>query len=470
MKGAIFERLADFVWPRLAGRSDDHTRQENEKLNEETTLISKAADALRSDESQLGGYLAACDKLSEAEGSRKAGIEARLLSIAGLVSIAGTVVLGALFSLATEKVAFGSPIAKLLLSVGCLYLTIQLVAGLHASVKGLTATGYIEDQPHERLPLPGATQCAYLRRRIKQVLVRVAEHRQVNNGKLDQLKIAHVALQNFLWGLLGVAVVTFVVVQFPTPVEPPLVSAPLEVGRVFSAEGWARPGLGQPVFWICAGMFLFTIGSGLFALSTTTSGRVLAAAMTASGLGLTLLGTGKLDATLINIDRLIGELRLEVSVGAKENRHRAFIRRVATVGPFPDGDHLLADSEVASCISFALEKYKGAPIGGWEVVGRVDKRQLRPDRAKIYGSNQALAMARASWVAQRAMAAHSSFDLSHAIVSVGGARGIGASVGGGDLALDRAVDVFAVVNVVLNESGAAELPEPVVCPRPSAPK
>ncbi len=470
MKEAVFERMADFIWPRLAGSSDDHTRQEHEKLTEETTLISKAADALRSDESQLGGYLAACEKLFEAEGSRKSSIEARLLSIAGLVSIAGTVVLGALFSLATEKLTFGSPIAKFVLSAGCLYLTIQLVAALHASVRGLRATGYVEDQPHERLPIPGATKCAYLLRRIKQVLVRVAEHRQVNNGKLDQLNIAHVALHNFLWGLLGVAVVTFIVAQLPMPSLPISAGRPPAVGRVLPEEGLSQLGFGQPVFLISAGMSLFTLGVALFAFSTTTSRRVLAAAMTASGLGLTLLGTGKLDATLFKIDKLIGELRFEVSVGAKGNRHHAFIRRVVTVGPFPDGDHLLADTEVANCISLALEKYKGTPIGGWEVVGRVDKRQLRPDRAKVYGSNQALAMARASWVAQRAMATQSSFDLAHAVVSVGGARGIGASVGGGDLESDRAVDVFAVVNAGLNEKGAADLPGPVVCPRPSAPK
>lgn len=455
--------IYDFIWPTLEGDSEELHRQEHEKLEEEAKRIAEAASKLGSDEEKLKGHLGVCEKLLEAEGSRKAGIEARLLNTAGLVSIAGTVVMGALFSLASEKLALSSSIARVLLATGCLYLTVQLVAALHASVRGLRATGYVVDQPHELLPPRGTKHSAHLRLRIQQVLVRVAEHRQVNNGKLDQLNIAHAALHNFLWGLLGVALIAFVIASaWPLP-STPHSELPLPVG-VNPLKG-GDTGLGLPVFLISIGIFFLTLGAVLLGLSNSASRRVVAAAVTISGLAFTLLGAGKLDATLFKIDQLIGELRFEVSLGPKSSQHHAFIRRIATVGPFPDGEHLLATGEVAKCITLALAQYKGKPIGGWEVIGRVDKRQLRPDRAKVYGSNQALAMARASWVAQEALSLQSTFDLSHAVVSVGGARRVGASVGTGDLQSDRAVDIFAIVNASLNDKGIAELPEPVVCPQ-----
>jgi hypothetical protein len=294
--------------------------------------------------------------------------------------------------------------------------------------------------------------------------VRVAEHRQVNNGKLNQLNIAHTALHNFLWGLLGVALIACIVASawsLPSMLMPS--ELPLS-GGVNPPKGDGTD-LGQPVFLISTGIFFLTLGGVLLGLSNSTSRSVIAAAITISGLGFTLLGTGKLNVTLVEIDKLIGELRFEVPVGSKRHPSYAFIRRIATVGPFPDGEHLLATGEVAKCVTLALAQYKGKPIGGWEVVGRVDKHQLRPDRAKIYGSNQALAMARASWVAQETLSLQSSIDMSHAIVSVGGARKVGASVDAGDLQSDRAVDIFAIVNASLNDKGVPDLPEPVVCPQ-----
>lgn len=456
--------IYDFIWPTVEGDSEELDRQEREKLEEEIKLITEAAFHLGSDEEKLKGHLSVCEKLLETEGSRKAGIEARLLSTAGLVSVAGTVVMGALFSLASEKLALNSSIARVLLAVGCLYLTVQLVAALHASVRGLRATGYVEDRPHELLPPRGTRYSVHLRRRIQQVLVRVAEHRQVNNGKLNQLNIAHTALHNFLWGLLGVALIACIVASawsLPSMLMPS--ELPLS-GGVNPPKGDGTD-LGQPVFLISTGIFFLTLGGVLLGLSNSTSRSVIAAAITISGLGFTLLGTGKLNVTLVEIDKLIGELRFEVPVGSKRHPSYAFIRRIATVGPFPDGEHLLATGEVAKCVTLALAQYKGKPIGGWEVVGRVDKHQLRPDRAKIYGSNQALAMARASWVAQETLSLQSSIDMSHAIVSVGGARKVGASVDAGDLQSDRAVDIFAIVNASLNDKGVPDLPEPVVCPQ-----
>lgn len=378
----FFCMLGDCVWPSL-DESDKHHKEEDAKHSEEKLRIEEATSNLSSKEEELKEFLIASEKLLESEHSRKSGIESRLLNTAGLVSIAGTVVLGTLFSLANEKESVGSRLATVLLTFTTFYLAVQLVAALHASLKGLQATGYTEDQPHDLLPQKGLARSVFIRKRVGHVLLRVAEHRRVNNNKLDQLKLAHRAMKNFLWGLLTVAASASLIALLRLPSSPP---------------------------------------------------------------------------TDPNIAKCLASCE-----GAKVAPQRVSMRRILTVGPFPDGEHVLSEENVALCVTSALKLYKDLPIGGWEVVGRVDKRQLKLERAVIYGSNQALAMSRANWVAQRVLASQASFDLAHAIISIGGARGIGAAVGSSDLQSDRVVDVFGLVNSPVDEKGLSHLPEPVVC-------
>lgn len=478
---------ADLIWPSLDGDPNQHEDQESRKFAEEARAIDEALANLPANEDEIKSYLAASEKLLEAESSRKGGIESRLLNAAGLVSIAGTVVLGALFSLASEKLTLNSPWARTILTFGCFYLALQLVAALHAAVKGLQAVGYIEDQPHELLPRLGLKRTVYLRERIGHLLIRVAEHRRVNNGKLDQLNIAHCAMRNFLWGLLSVAIAASVIsVVWPPPhsaascptnahcgpnaEQVPVSLSPGGPSPLTETPGIASQDVGLSVILISGGIGITTLGIALLAAGGTTTRRVVGIMMATGGLGLSVLGSGKLDSTIFKIDKLIGELHLELSLGAKLRPQQTFIRRLVTVGPFPDGEHLLSDESVTKCISSALDRYHGMHIGGWEIVGRVDKRQLKAGRAGVYGSNQALAMSRATWVAKRFLTSQPSFDLVHSIITVGGAQGIGMSVTTNDLQSDRAVDVFAVVNANNDAKGAISLPDPIVCPAPIAPK
>ncbi len=368
--------ISDFIWPTLDGDPVKIDCEERKKLKTETDLIAKAASNLGSDEEKLKWHLGKCEKLLEAEGSRKASIDARLLSTAGLVSIAATVVLGNLFTLSSEKLTLNSANARVALMAGCLYLSLQLVAALQASVRGLRATRYDVDELHKLLPSQGIKHSFHLRHRIEQVLVRVAEHRQTNNGKLDQLNIAHTALRNFLWGLLVVALIAFVVpLAWPISCSPMLSELPWP-DQVNHAKCHVISLFKQSLFSVSIGIFFLTLGGVLLGLSNSTSRRVVAVAITIIGLGFTILGMDKLDTTLFRIDRMINELRLEVPMVTKSLPHHAFVRRIATVGPFPDGELLLSIDEVAKCLTFALAQYEGRSIGGWEVVGRVDKRQF----------------------------------------------------------------------------------------------
>jgi hypothetical protein len=141
--------------------------------------------------------------------------------------------------------------------------------------------------------------------------------------------------------------------------------------------------------------------------------------------------------------------------------------KIAIVGPFPDGDHLLSQETVLSCVREALKPYGDIQFSGWQIIGRVDKRQLRKDRATIYGSNQALAMARAVWVTDYVLSQIASFDPATAIVSVGGARSIGAKVGDSERRLDRAVDIYALFDReirLINSSKPPTETRTIVCP------
>lgn len=471
MTTAFLSWACDRLWPTLDGDEECRLRREKEKLAEEADLIEQAVDRLGSDESKLKDHLASCEKLLESEGTRKAGIDARLLNTAGLVSIAGSVVLGTLFSLATEKLASLSASPRIALAVGCLYLAAQLTAALHASVKGLQARGYDEDRPHELLSEKGVKPTVHLRSRIRKLLVRVAEHRQANDAKLSQLNLAHAALTNFLWGLFAVALIAFVAstAMSPKSTTPPPVassaSAPVTGAATVPTEGEPTgANLASSVLLISAGTCLSLVGGSWLFLWRSPRQRIAAAAVTISGLALTLMGSGKLDATLFKVDKLIGELRLDFSLGSKQHQQQALVRRMLTIGPFPDGSHQLDEEGVLRCVSSALERFDKKSIGGWKVVGRVDKRPLLPGPAKVYGSNQGLAMARANWVILKALASQPSFDLAHAVVSVGGAREIGAAVAVEELQLDRAVDVFVVLNLKGGSQGVADLPKPVACP------
>ncbi len=95
----------------------------------------------------------------------------------------------------------------------------------------------------------------------------------------------------------------------------------------------------------------------------------------------------------------------------------------------------------------ALKAYgPGGVIGGWQIVGRVDKRDLKPEPRRMYGSNQALAMARAEWVVTHVMNEIVQLRGVEGVVSIGGARSIGTEVTVDKLEADRYVDVFVLLN------------------------
>lgn len=353
-------------------KSENIVRRGAARTEEEFIVASLASDG-----AQLKEHLESIEKLVDKEQARRTSVDARLMSIVGLTSIAATVVLTALFAMAAGTMPLSQGMSKLVLVLGCFYLALQLFAALYAAVKGLSRASYYSETAADLLPTSQLSQSNFLRRRISNKLELLEQHLDVNNKKVSQMAVAHRAFLNFLVALV-----------------------------------------------ILAGV-----------------------------------------ASWLALNR---EAPKEAGVRLDSQPRRITQTKIVTVQSFPAGKHKLNREAVLSCVREALKPYSDPQIIGWQIIGRVDKRQLRADSAAVYGSNQALAMARAVWVRDDVLSQLKSFDPENAVVSVGGARNIGAKVGDSDLQLDRAVDIYLLWNQEVSQGPSAKalaVPASIICPK-----
>lgn len=201
--------LRDWFWPRLDPLTSQQVDAEARRLAEGEAHLEAALAGLTDDEPKLKDLLAATTKALDDENSRRGSVEARLLSIAGLFSVAGAVVLGTLVSIAGDATPVYQRSAVVLIALCCLYLAAQLAFAIHASIVGVRTTGYTESKPYELIPAAAESMVAFMRRRIHENLTRLEEHRSTNNRKASQLNLAHCAVRNVIAGLAALAIVAF---------------------------------------------------------------------------------------------------------------------------------------------------------------------------------------------------------------------------------------------------------------------
>ncbi|GKS85487.1 hypothetical protein AVMA1855_15065 [Acidovorax sp. SUPP1855] len=473
----------DWVFPRLEGNEEKLLDRERKRALKEAEVVADAVEKLPSNIEGLKGYLADAEKLLEKEQSRRQSVEARLTSIIGLMSIAATVVLSGLLAMATGTMLMPTLATRFVLVLGLLYLALQLYVALSEAVKGLSKqVGSAETGP-SLFPARSGQERRFLRSRIEKKLGHLAESRTSTNAKLDRMAVAQVALRNFLAGLL---VLAFAAAFFALLRDLPRASTPCVANsEVVCPDRGKNPvpeanlplpavdtsfqtsDLVWPVIMVATGIPLAVLGLFLLLSGPPLRRSKTGLALIVSGLALSLLGGSKIELVGGKFENLIG--RLEVSLFAQRGAPGTKINltRLATVGPFPDGDHRLDEAPIVNCLRAALKPLSDESIIGWQIVGRVDKRGLRPDRAAIYGSNQALAMARAVWVRDHLLAKQEGFNPASAIVSVGGARNLGGKFDDGDLTSDRVVDIHVFLQRAEPKPGAntSPLSVPVVCPQ-----
>ena len=463
--------LTDFVFPRLAGSARFREVKAKRHWRKLARQDQRSVEQLGSDEDQLKQYVTDVDKLIEREQSRKQSVEARLTSIIGLTSIAATIVLSGLVSLAAGTLLVPPGPASWIFAFGSLYLVLQLFVALFAAVNGLSRAVHLEDTAADLFEAQRSAPGVRRRGEIARKLGQVRDYRQNGDAKVGHMAVAHQAVKNFLVALLllAFAAAWVAVTRGTTPAaqtsdrasaassssatEPP--------ARVASAALPTRPttepvagGVLIPLLMTAGGLALLVAGAIFVGAGKPVRNIGLGAALLAGGSTLSLLGGSKFELQIGKFDKLIGELQIHLFERAPSPPPpRAALVRVATIGPFPDGDHVLQREAISRCLRDRLTPDFTSTIGGWQIVGRVDKRQLNPDRASLYGSNQALAMTRANWVRDQVLAQIPGFDAEGSIVSVGGAGQVGAKVGAPELQSDRTVDIYALVAQAVDKNG-----------------
>jgi hypothetical protein len=203
-------RLTDFVWvivdlvfPCPQPRHRDDIIREREHTAAAQGGYEQIITGLPSNDEHLREYLSSCQGLLATEHERRQGVDARLTTIVGLSSIAGTIVLGSMLA-QPPSLRYGLP--GWVLALGPLYLTLQACSAILAAVLGLGRRGYRAITPTDVLPEQNEAPGVQLRRQITNCLHVLDDDRINNNEKVTHMAVAHRAMLNFLGGLLGLAI------------------------------------------------------------------------------------------------------------------------------------------------------------------------------------------------------------------------------------------------------------------------
>lgn len=150
----------------------------------------------------LSRYLAECTNLLESEDSRRQGVEARLTSILGLFTIAGTIVFSGILAQAVGTLRAPTPFLRWTLALGTYYLALQICCALVAAVVGLGRRGYKTPTTRNIFFPSGESPVVHTRDQITNCLHVLANHQQHNNHKVSQMAAAHRAMKNFIVALI----------------------------------------------------------------------------------------------------------------------------------------------------------------------------------------------------------------------------------------------------------------------------
>jgi len=211
--------LIDLVWPSLEPLRPEDEQKESEKRSK---ILSGGLDRIEKlrdlPSNELDAILNEVRNLLDNEEERRKSAENRLTSIAGLASVAAAITLGAITR--QTGISAGNGFSVFALALTNLYLVTQLIRAVFAAIRGLTRQSYLEPVAGDVLPNPEETREDYTKRKVKVLLECAHFNSHVNSTKIDQMAIAHRAVQNFLGGLLGLILVLSILSFFPSDRAP----------------------------------------------------------------------------------------------------------------------------------------------------------------------------------------------------------------------------------------------------------
>lgn len=189
-----FDTLVDIIWPRLSGKPKSPPEDDLGPEVSGWPVLEAAEEALRK-------------RLDDAE-ERFRSVDARLVPLLALASIITTALTASVplaLSGSFDKVSRGEFVVVL---VFVTYISLQALRSLYASVNGLRRRTYLNLSPSDLDPQANESAFDYRVRLLKVRRRCLWWNEWATNLKVDDMEVAHVALQNALRGVALLVVTT----------------------------------------------------------------------------------------------------------------------------------------------------------------------------------------------------------------------------------------------------------------------
>lgn len=232
MNAQLLDRVADVFWPHVTSLSAAQQAAEKQRLEQRLAKHRKrVADLAGRPEGELAEYARRVELKLEDEIKRQTSVDTRLLAVAAQSSVAGAL----LVSVITFSRHFSSQALPLrvVLSLLVLYMIVQLLRALLASLHGLGRRGYSVPTILDELPELHETVEAAALRRVTCYVECLQDQQETNNEKVTQMAVAHCGLRNFLWATLLFSVFLVFTTLCPTTSDEPY-------GRVSTSSAFER--------------------------------------------------------------------------------------------------------------------------------------------------------------------------------------------------------------------------------------
>lgn len=206
----------DYVWPTVTpdrpekaakeeARGKARLEAELEVIDELSVEVPGDREDVRLDRAKV--VLDGARTHYDAAHRARQGIEARLTTMLGFVSLASTIAMATLGSRVDRGDGATNPWVTLPSTVLIAYMVLQLACAGAAAVRGLGRASYLEPDGSDFVML-GRTPAKRNFALAKAYLQCAADHGRINDQKITWLAVAHRAAQNFLGALLLLMVVT----------------------------------------------------------------------------------------------------------------------------------------------------------------------------------------------------------------------------------------------------------------------
>ena len=187
----------DIVWPRTTGGNEKPPEFEEGLPDISQELLDRIENTL--------------NQQAPLAQNRMVAVDRKLLSLFGLTSLLATLTTALVAGAAGIIPGNVERTEKILVWVGMsflLYIVIQLVRAVLATIKGLERTDYASQTKETMLQFGKETESEYRRRQIRDVTYVSEQHEWATNRKVEHIQVAYRAIRNTVPPFAGVVIIS----------------------------------------------------------------------------------------------------------------------------------------------------------------------------------------------------------------------------------------------------------------------